>query len=81
MKRLADSHNPWEDTSFLLGVWSGVYKDGKFSKGKSYLAMVFAKIKFAANTGRRSVEKDIEEERQRGSESDDGDESEGEEEN
>ena len=32
MKHLADSHNRWGDTSFLLGGWSEVGKNGEFGK-------------------------------------------------
>ena len=54
MKQLADKHNRWGDTSFLLGGWSGPLKDGDFSKWKPDLAMVSATINFAATTGRLS---------------------------
>lgn len=75
MKRLADSHNRWGDTSFLLGGWSGVVKDGEFGQWKPNLAMVSATIKFAEDTGRLNVKRD-EDQRQEESESDDGVESE-----
>ena len=52
MKQLADKHNRWGDTSFLLGGWSGPRKDGDFSDWKPDLAMVSATINFAATTGR-----------------------------
>ena len=52
MKQLADKHNRWGDTSFLLGGWSGPIKDGDFSKWKPDLAMVSATVNFAAITGR-----------------------------
>lgn len=80
MKQLADDHNRWGDTSFLLGGWSGVSKDGELSKWKPNLAIVTATIKFIADTGRLNVKKDTKEERQRESDSDDSDESEEEEE-
>lgn len=75
MKHVADSHNHWEDTSFLLGGWSGVVKDGKLGKWKPNLAMVSATIKFAEDTERLNVKRD-EGQRQEESESDNGDESE-----
>lgn len=55
MKRLADSHKRWGDTSIVLGGWSGEYKDGEFGKWKPDLAMVSATIKFAADTGRLNI--------------------------
>ncbi|MCJ1349378.1 hypothetical protein MMC31_007618 [Peltigera leucophlebia] len=75
MKHLADSHNRWGDTSFLLEYWSGVIKDAEPSKWKPNLAMVSATIKFAEDTGRLNVKKD-EDQRQKESGSDNGDESE-----
>ena len=56
MKQLADRHNRWGDTSFLLGGWSGPGKDGDFNKWKPDLAMVAATINFAATTGRLDQE-------------------------
>lgn len=57
MKQLADSHNRWRDTSFLLGGWSGVYKDGEFSKWKPNLATMSATIQFAADIGTLNIKK------------------------
>lgn len=75
MKHLADSYNRWGDTSFLLGGWSGVVKDGELSKWKPNLPMVSASFKFAENSGRLNVKRD-EDQRQEESESEDGNESE-----
>ena len=74
-KHLADSHNRWGDTSFLLGGWSGIVKDGELGKWKPNLPMVSATIKFAEDTGRLNIKRD-EDQRQGESESDDGDKSE-----
>lgn len=52
MKQLADRHNRWGDTSFLLGGWSGSRKDGDLEKWNPDLAMVAATINFAVKTGR-----------------------------
>lgn len=52
MKQLADRHNRWGDTSFLLGGWSGSRKDGDIEKWKPDLAMVAATINFAVKTRR-----------------------------
>ena len=52
MKQLADKHNGWGDTSFLLGGWSGPIKEGDFSKWKPDLAMESATINLAAISGR-----------------------------
>lgn len=75
IKHLADSHKRWGDTSFLLGGWSGVVKDGDLSKWNPNLLMVSATIKFAEDTGRLSVKRDKDQEQEE-SESDDGNESE-----
>ena len=52
MKQLADKHNRWGDTLFLLGGGSGPFKDGDSSKWKPDLGMVLKTINFAAITGR-----------------------------
>ena len=49
----------WGDTSFLLGSWSGLRKDGELSKWKPNLQAVAAAIRFTKVTGRlTSLEKD-----------------------
>ncbi len=49
----------WGDTSFLLGGWSGLKKDGELSKCKPNLQAVAAPIRFTKVTGRlTSIEKD-----------------------
>lgn len=58
MKRMADSYNRWGDTSFLLGGWSGIVKDGDFVRWKPNLAMVSATITFAEDTRRLNVKRD-----------------------
>ncbi len=75
MKQVADRQNCWGDTSFLLGGWSGIVKDGEFGKWKPNLTTVSATIKFAEETGRLNVKRD-EDQRQKESESDNGTDSE-----
>lgn len=50
IRRLAGRR--WGDTSFMLGGWSGVKKDGEVVKWKPANEMVIATINFAIATGR-----------------------------